>query len=456
VLDKIKGRKIMVVGLARSGKAAVKLLAGQGAREIIANDLKEPGWSLESIQKNGSRVKLVTGGNPPELITPDLSLLVKSPGIPPHLEIFKRARSLGIPVISEIELAYSFIKSPLIGITGTNGKTTTTMLTAALFEEGGWSHVYAAGNIGLPLCEITEGLTPGSLVAAEVSSFQLEDTFRFRPWVAVILNLTEDHLDHHATMKNYISCKSKILENQSLSDVSVFNADDTRVKQLAEKSRGQVIYFSREQVVPGFCISGGTLGLFWQGEFHEVCPLKELSLKGEHNLENALAASAAAWGGGVHLEAIGQVLKSFSGVEHRMETVREMNGVTFINDSKGTNPLSTIKALGAFPQKKVLIAGGKDKEADFSELARHIKKEAKFVVLLGETASRIAGELENTGFTSYEQVKNLEEGVKLAWHKVEPGEIVLLSPACASWDMFKDYEERGLLFKELVLSLKRK
>ena len=455
MLDRIKNCKILVVGLARSGRAAIKLLANKGAREIVANDKKElEEEELKLLHKTGTNIELVTGSNSPDLVTRDLSMIVKSPGVPPDLDIFKKAYSMGIPVIPEIELAYYFIKSPIIGITGTNGKTTTTMLTATLFQEGGWNRSIAAGNIGLPLCEIAEEVTAGDIVLAELSSFQLEHLEKFRPWVAVILNLTEDHLDYHGTMDNYLLAKSKILENQSFSDMVVLNYDDTRVKTLKNKACGRVLFFSKEKMVPGFCVSGETVGLYWNKQFIEVCPLEELSLKGEHNLENVLAASASAWAGGVDLESISKVLRSFPGVEHRMEKVREIDGVIFINDSKGTNPQAAIKAMQAFPQKKVLIAGGKEKGGDFKEFASQIKKEVKYLILLGETAPRIAEAVKKIGYSSFAQVTSIEEAVRLAWSKADSKEIVLLSPACASWDMFNDFEERGWLFKKIVMTLK--
>ncbi len=456
MIEKIRGKKILVVGLARSGKAAVKLLAAKEAAEVVANDAREVELQLSSSEKKSTGIKLVTGGNPPELVTPDLSLVVKSPGVPARLEMFKRARSMGIDLIAEIELAYPFIKSPIIGITGTNGKTTTTMLAAEMFRHGGWGKSVAAGNIGLPLCDVAEEVSPGDVVVAELSSFQLDDIVSFRPWISVILNLTEDHLDYHGGMESYVRAKSKILKNQTLSDTAIFNADDPRVSRLQDKACTRVLFFSRRQLVPGFCVSDGWVGLYWKGSFHRVCPRGELSLKGEHNLENSLAASAAAWAGGVDLEAVGRVLRNFKGVEHRLEVVREIGGVTFINDSKGTNPEASIKALTAHPQKKILIAGGKDKGGEFTTLARYIKEEVKFLVLLGETAPLIAKTVESCGFKAWQGVKDLEEAVELAWQKADPGDLVLLSPACASWDMFKDYEERGQVFKELVMSLKEK
>ncbi len=450
----IKGQRVLVVGLARSGIAAVKLLAHQGAREIIANDYKKMENITELENIKDVPVTLVTGGHPLELLDQNVALLVKSPGVPPNLDIFQRARSLGIPVISEIELAYSFLRSPLLGVTGTNGKTTTTMLLGEMLKRGGWGNAPVAGNIGLPLCSITEKVTSGDAVAAELSSFQLDDVKDFRPWVGMILNLSEDHVDYHGSVEEYHNAKSKIMMNQSLSDTAVFNADDSKVKPMAEKARGKVLFFSKNKKLPGFCVFQKWVGLFWKGTFSKVCPWDELSLKGEHNLENALAASTAAWSGGVDLESIGWVLRNFSGVEHRLEEVREIGGVKFVNDSKGTNPEAAGKALTSFPEKKVLIAGGKDKGGDFEQLAGQIaQEEIKFLILLGETAPLIAREVEKKGFNDYEQVESLEAGVRKAWERASPGDVVLLSPACASWDMFTDFEERGRLFKEVDWSL---
>ncbi len=455
MLEKIKNKKVLVVGLARSGKAAVKLLAAKGAREIVANDLNErTSLDLSYGERKGACIKLVTGGHPPGIVTGDLELVVKSPGVPYHLDIFKEVQSRGIPVISEIELAYPYIKSPVVGITGTNGKTTTTMLTAEMYREGGWGNSVAAGNIGLPLCEVAEKTGEGEMVVAELSSFQLGDIENFRPWVAAILNLTEDHMDYHGTMEDYVAAKSNILVNQTASDVAVFNADDRLVEPLAEKAAGQVVWFSRQKKVPGFCLFRGIVGLNWNGKFQEACPLEELSLKGEHNLENALAASAAAWAGGVDLEAVGRVLRNFKGVEHRLELVEEISGVTFINDSKATNPEAAVKAITSFSGPRILIAGGKDKGADYSFLAKYIKEEIKFLVVLGETAPRIIAAVGGVNFSAYREVGDLREAVQIAWENSSPGDVVLLSPACASWDMFEDYEQRGRMFKEAVFSLK--
>jgi len=455
VIERIRNQKVLVVGLARSGRAAVKLLAGKGAKEIIANDADENiDWQPGAKETNRSSIRLVTGGNPPELVNGTVSLVVKSPGIPSSLELFEKARRNGVPLISEIELAYPFIKSPIVGITGTNGKTTTTMFVAEMFQQGGWGKSVAAGNIGLPLCDVAGKTSEGEVIAAELSSFQLDDIEHFRPWVAVLLNITEDHLNYHGDMESYINAKSKIFVNQTASDMAVFNADDARVSGLASRTAGKVIWFSRNKLVPGFCLSRGAVGLNWKGEFYPVCPLEELSLKGEHNLENALAASAAAWAGGVDLESIGRVLHEFQGVEHRLEHVAETGGVTFVNDSKATNPEAAIKALTAFPGKKILIAGGMDKGGDFSSMADHVKEEVKFLVLLGETAPRIAEAVEKEGFDRWCRVGSLEEAVEAARENASPGEVVLLSPACASWDMFEDYEQRGRVFKEAVLSIK--
>ncbi len=459
-LEKIRHKNILVVGMARSGVAATRFLLDLGAHEVIANDfnhinnLEAEAKELEKIPQ----VKMVTGGHPLELITDDLSLVVKSPGVPPDLKIFQEARMKKIPVISEIELAYPFIKAPIIGITGTNGKTTTTNLVAEILQEGEINKVFKAGNIGNPLVDVAGKATAGDMVVAELSSFQLDDIAYFRPFISVILNIKDDHLNYHGDRNNYIRAKSKILANQGGSDIAILNADDELVISLKEKVSATPLFFSNEQLVEGFCLKDNCLGLYQNGKFRVICEEKELPMPGKHNRENALAAAAAAWGAGVNLDTIGRGLHSFKGVEHRLELACEIDGVTFVNDSKGTNPEASEKALEAFPgQNKIMIAGGKDKKADFQRLAHSIaNNQVELLILLGETAFQIKETVAQLGFDQVEIVNSLEEAVVRSWQHSKPGDVVLFSPACASWDMFKDYEERGRSFKENVKMLPTK
>ena len=457
MIDLIRGKEILVVGMARSGVAAAEVLAGNGASKITVTDQKEAAELQEAltILKRYPQVITVTGENPPNLVNLELSLIVKSPGVPPKLELFKKAVQLGIPVISEIELAYHFLRTPLIGITGTNGKTTTTALVAEILKKARFDPVVAAGNIGKPLSGLVGKISAQGLIAAELSSFQLEDICQFRPFVAVWLNFAEDHLDYHGNMDRYFEAKARIFENQVAADYAVLNADDPAVAKLAGSLKAQVLMFSRKPVKTGCGIENGLIKIF-NGEADPIaiCPVSELALPGDHNLENALAAATAAWAAGADPESIGSVLRSFKAIEHRLELVKKINGVDYINDSKGTNPGATIKALHSFPGRKIiLIAGGKEKDADYSGLAEVIRHEVRLLILLGETKEKIAQAAGKTGFKSYSFVSTLEEAVSLAAREAEKGDVVMLSPACASWDMYKDYEERGKDFKQLVMKL---
>lgn len=457
MIDLIRGKRVIVVGLARSGAAAAALLAEKGAGEVIVTDLRsapELERELTGLKRYG-QIRPVTGGNPPDLVTADVSLVIKSPGIPPTLELFERAASLQIPVVSEIELAYAFMRAPLVGITGTNGKTTTTALVAAMLVEGQFNGALAAGNIGVPLCTAAGAVGSSGAVAAELSSFQLADTLNFRPSVALFLNFAEDHLDYHGSMAAYFDAKKRIFANQQPGDFAVLNAADPAVAPLEKELSGTLLRFARGPVPSGAGIERGQVTLFKETvPVAHLCPVEEVALPGEHNLENALAAAAAAWAAGVAPGAIGRVLRRFEAIAHRLEPVAEIGGVLFINDSKGTNPGAAIRGLRSFPGKgKILIAGGRDKGSDFSELAAVIGEEVRYLFLYGESREKLARAVEGAGISAYERVAGLEEAVAGARALARPGEIVLLSPACTSWDMFADYEARGDYFKELVRNL---
>jgi len=458
LIDKIKDKEILVIGLARSGLAAAQLLAEKGASKITVADRKE----AEQLQEEAASLKrfpvveVVAGGTSPDLVTPGLSMIIKSPGVPPNLDLFKRAAKLGVPIFSEVELAYAFLKAPLIGVTGTNGKTTTTALITAMLREARFDPVLAAGNIGNPLCGVVGSVEAQGFIVAELSSFQLENIDRLRPLVAVFLNFVEDHMDYHQSIEAYFAAKARIIENQLESDYAVLNAADSRVAALADRCKSRVLWFDRAPVESGIGLEEGWITIFNPGcEPARICSREEVSLPGDHNLENALAASAAAWAAGADPEAISAVLRTFKAIEHRLEYVATIDGADYVNDSKGTNPASTIKALQSFSGRpKILIAGGKDRGSDFSELAGMIGREVKSLILLGETREILARALEEVGFEQYRLVANLEEAVQGAYEAAEPGDIVLLSPACASWDMFPSYEVRGDLFKKLVQGLK--
>lgn len=453
MIDMIKGREIMVLGMGRSGLAAVQLLAEHGASKIIVTDhRKSPDLETELAQlKRYPTVSVVTGRNPSE-IPSNLSMIIKSPGVPPSLDIFKRAGELKMPVLSEVELAYGFIKAPIVGITGTNGKTTTTALITAMLKEAKFDPVIAAGNIGNPLSGQVGKVGPQGVFVVELSSFQLDDIVKFRPTVALFLNFAEDHLDYHGSIENYYQAKIRIFENQNAADYAVLNAGEASVASLKDRITARVLWFDRAIVTSGVGIKNDWITIFTDnGETIELCPCSEVSLPGSHNLENALGASAAAWAVGADPASIGTILRSFKAIEHRLEHVACYGGVDYVNDSKGTNPGATMKAILSYPGRDmILIAGGKDKGSDFSELAAVIKEKIKLLLLIGETGEKLANQVEQAGYKKYQRLSTMEEAVTTAGQEALPGEIVLLSPACASWDMFKDYEARGNLFKQLV------
>ena len=306
----------------------------------------------------------------------------KSSGIPRSLELFRRAESLEIAVVSEIELAYAFMRAPLIGVTGTNGKTTTTALIAAMLAGARFSGAVAAGNIGVPLCSVVDRVGPAGAVAAELSSFQLADIRRFRPAVALFLNFAGDHLDYHGSLESYYRAKVRLFENQGRGDFAVLNGGDPAVARLQQNVRGRLLWFDRAPVECGAGIARDRLTLFNGGRAAaDLCAVEELALPGEHNLENALAAAAASWAAGASPEASGRVLRSFQPLAHRLEPVAESGGVQYINDSKGTNPGAVIRALRAFPGKqKILLAGGRDKGSEFADLAAVIKDEGRLLL----------------------------------------------------------------------------
>ncbi len=459
MIDLIKGKEVLVIGMARSGLAAVELLISGGAASVTITDQKDAASLQEPLQKLSrlAQVKTAVGGNPIQLVSKDLSLIVTSPGVPPRLDLFRKAEELGIPVISEIELAYTFLKTPLIGITGTNGKTTTTALITAMLREAGIKPVEAAGNIGTPLSNLAGKFSAQGYIVAELSSFQLDRISAFRPYIALVLNFAPDHIDYHGSEEAYYRAKSRIIENQLPGDITILNAGDQSVARLAGQSRGKLVWFDRRPVECGAGLEGDWLVIYNPGsEPQKICRAAEIALPGEHNLENSLAAAAAAWSAGADGPAIARTLCTFKALEHRLEHFLQRNGIDYINDSKGTNPGSTIRALQSFPGRSlVLLAGGMDKGADFAALSEVIKQKVKKVIIFGETKAKIAASLEQAGYYSYSVAADLEEAVTEAEQAAEPGDLVLLSPACASWDMFSDYEERGRIFKNLVQKLQQ-
>ncbi len=449
----VSSKKILVVGIARSGLAVARFLAGKGAAVTIT-DKKDTQALAPVLVDLPANIKVAVGGYP-KVDQENFDLLVTSPGVPLTEGPLREAKENGVPIIGELELAYQYSQSPIVAITGTNGKTTTTTLTGEIFKAAGL-RVLVGGNIGLPLVTEVEKYGADDVIVAEVSSFQLETIEQFKPKVSMLLNFTPDHLDRHGTFENYTAAKARIFENQEPGDFAVLNYDDPGVAALAEQSKAQVIFFSRQhKLEKGVYVQAGKVVIDLGKGCLDVCTPEEIFIRGNHNLENALAATAAAAALGIDPETIADVLTNFRGVAHRMEHVAEIGSITYINDSKGTNPDAAIKALESYDRPLVLIAGGRNKGSDFTTFAEKVKEKVRAIVVLGECADEIIAAVEKTGFNNIYRSDSFEEGVRMAAQVANAGEIVLLSPACASWDMFKDFEQRGEKFKEVVLSLGR-
>lgn len=448
----LKGKKVLVVGAGRSGLAVSRFIIKKGAVAVLT-DVNNPAYPDDQLAELVAEgVELSLGGYP-EVKKGSFDLVVMSPGVPLTVEPARSALDNGIPVTGELELACHFTEAPIVAITGTNGKTTTTALIGSIFQDAGISTL-VGGNIGLPLVAEVEKYCSSDVIVAEVSSFQLETTSSFKPRVGVILNITPDHLDRHGNMDNYIAAKAKIFANQEPGDFIVLNYDDPLTAELGAKSRGETIHFSRrEELENGVFVSEEKIVVKLGGKAEVICGIDDLSIPGAHNLENALAAVAVAKVMGINNLSLAATLKNFKGVSHRLEFVAEINGVRYINDSKGTNPDASIKALEAYDEPIVLIAGGKNKGSDFSELAEKIKEKVRVLVVLGQSAELIADAARARKFENILTATGFEEAVMLASQTARPGDIVLLSPACASWDMFKNFEERGELFRDIVLNI---
>lgn len=447
------GKTVLVVGLARSGIAVTRVLRSLGAR-VIANDIKtrqQLGDSISELELLD--VDFYLGGTPDDLVD-KVDLIVISPSVPIDSSFVQKARCLGREVISELELAYRLCKAPVIAITGTNGKTTTVTLTGEILKKAGFN-VYVVGNIGVPFVSKALEMNKDDIAVVEVSSFQLEAIYNFHPRVAAILNITEDHLNRHKTMENYIATKARIFENCSSDDWVVLNADNEVTARLASQARAQVLFFSRLRPLKrGAWVEDGTVVLDIGDGKEAICGVEDIFIPGAHNLENALAASLMARVMGATAEDIAVTLKTFKGVEHRIEYVDTIGGVKFYNDSKGTNPDASIKAIQAMKGPTVLIAGGMDKGSSFEEFIDAFGKTVTHMVVLGETADKLIKTAKEKGFDRVYRVSSVEESVRKAFSLASPGYNVLFSPACASWDMFKDYEERGRVFKSAVRALK--
>ncbi len=448
-----KDKKIVVVGAGKSGIAAVNLLRKEGADVVLydANTKLESGELMDKTG-NADNVDIVFGEFPEELLW-QCDLLVLSPGVPTDLDYIKKIKEAKVPVWGEAELGYRFSKGRLAAITGTNGKTTTTSLlgeiAASQFES-----VFVVGNIGTPCTEIADQTRDDSVLVAEMSSFQLESIEEFHPQVSMILNITPDHLNRHHTMENYTAAKANIMRNQTEDETCILNYEDERLRELAKISKAKVVFFSSErELEEGLFLRNGDIICRKNGEETLILNVSEMNIIGKHNHENAMAAVAGAIALGVRLENIRKTLKSFLAVEHRIEYTCTRNGVKYYNDSKGTNPDAAIQAVRAMSTPTVLIGGGYDKQSEYDEWIESFGTKIKKLLLLGQTAEKIALCCDRHGFKDYVFVKDMEEAVKMAHETALPGEAVLLSPACASWGMFDNYEQRGRIFKDLARNL---
>ena len=450
------GKTALVIGAARSGRAVAEFLLARGARVVLtdsksAAELRPALEPLEQVSHDsGAELVFELGGHYPESFR-TCDFAVVSPGVPLALPLFKETRKAGIPIIAEVELAYRHLKGRILGITGSNGKTTTTTLVAELLRGSGLNG-RRAGNIGIPLISYVAQSSPDDLYSTELSSFQLEGIVQLRPAVGSILNLTPDHLDRYDGFESYIEAKRRVFMNQQNSDFAVLNADDPRTAAMASAVASTPVLFSRFSVPErGACLRGDMLCYRDGAGERELFSRQDIQLKGEHNVENVLAACTIAILAGAAPESMREVIQNFKGVEHRLEWVAEIDGVQYFNDSKATNVDATIKSLEAFPGNIHLIAGGRDKGGDFTVLAPLVRQRVKQLVLIGEAAGKLRDAL--GGVVETTECSSLEEAVLTCRKQARPDDVVLLAPACASFDMFDNYEHRGRVFKQIVLSL---
>ena len=448
----IEGKKVLIVGTGKSGIAAAALLSQVGAVPVLFDE--NEGTDKREVEKKlpvGVRAEVITG-KLPDQAADEAQLLELSPGVPVDTPFVEKFRDKGVRVWGEVELGYAFSKGKVIAITGTNGKTTTTALTGKIMSDY-YSSVFVVGNIGTPYTLEALHTREDSVTVAEISSFQLETTENFHPVVTAILNITPDHLNRHHTMENYIIAKEAITRNQTKDDYCVLNYEDDVLRVFGEETEATPFYFSSKRELPvGIYLKDGEI-IYRNQEVVPVCRVEELMLLGTHNYENVMAAVAIAALYGVPMETIRKVIKGFSGVEHRIEFVMEKDGVAYYNDSKGTNPDAAIRGITAMNRPTILIGGGYDKQSEYNEWIESFQGKVKKLILLGETKEKIAMTAEKYGFTDYAFADSLEDAVRCAKEEAKAGDAVLLSPACASWDMFRSYEERGEKFKDLVKSL---
>lgn len=450
----LKDKKILIVGMGKSGVAAMDLALQQGA-EVSIQDSKPVEQLNEELREKIDHAPVRSWlGRVPDKID-QYDMLILSPGVPTDLPFVLEAKAGGAEIVGELELAYRLGAGHYIAITGTNGKTTTTTLVGEIFKAAG-KDTFVVGNIGVPVVSGAMMAEDDSWLVTEVSSFQLETVDEFRPEVSAILNLTPDHLNRHKTMENYGAAKARIFARQSADQYCVVNRDDELCFGLVKDCSATVVPFSRKEILDfGAFVRDGQIVIRGEdGKEIVICGAEELLIPGAHNLENALAAAAISYFAGIEPEVIGSVMRTFAGVEHRIELVDEIDGVRYINDSKGTNTDAAIKAIEAMKENIILIAGGYDKKADFTDFVRTFDGRVKKLVLLGATAEQIRQTALREGFDNIAVCGDMEECVAEAAREAQPGDVVLLSPACASWDMYNSFEQRGEHFKTCVRKLR--
>jgi UDP-N-acetylmuramoylalanine--D-glutamate ligase len=475
-LTSYRGRRVVVLGLARSGVAAAKLFHGVGAT-VVVNDKKDREQCPEADELTALGISVVSGGHPDGLVTEHTALLVKNPGIPYSAPPVVAALALGVEVVSEVEVAGQLSPAPIIGITGSNGKTTTTTLVGVLLKEAGLKPL-VAGNIGRPLSEAATEVAADGWLVAELSSFQLKGTSAFKPRIGCLLNVVETHLDYHGTMEDYVGSKAKLFDNQSADDIAIYNEDDETCRTVVQSTAARLMPFSlTRELANGVFVNPPYPSLRpeedeadeerWivhrddkQGTRQRIISVDELGIPGRHNVANALAAIAIALAAGAQPAKLAQPLRDFRGVEHRLEFVGRFGGVSYYNDSKATNPMATTMSILSLPAPLILVAGGLDRGSDYMELLPVFRDRLKGIAAIGETRVKIGRVAELAGLTDVKVVEpvgdaelTLRRAVQEAAAMAEPGDTVLLSPACASWDMFPSYEVRGRMFKESVHTL---
>lgn len=448
----IAGKRVLVVGLGKSGLAAARFLKERGARVTVSDS--RPATLIAELPSLVDQGIVVEAGSHGLLTFRRQDLIVVSPGVPMSTPELKQVRAMGMPVIGELELGWRFLLGEVVAITGSNGKTTTTTLMGEILEADGRATL-VGGNIGRPVTEMVGESSSSSWSVLEVSSFQLETTVEFKPRIAVVLNITPDHLDRHGTFEAYAAAKARITERQGVEDFLVLNAEDVPTQMVAAKTKAQIYWFSAKRQVKQGAFVRGEIIFFAETEGAKpeaVMPVVEIPLAGAHNVENVLAAVCAARLAGVEAETIRGAVRVFKAVEHRLEFVRDLNGVRYFNDSKATNVDATVKAVESFAGGIHLILGGKDKDSDYAAMAALLRERVKTVITIGSAAEKIERQL--AGVVKIERAETMERAVALARRTAVAGDTVLLAPACASFDQFENYEHRGRVFKELANGLK--